>query len=198
MKMEFSAPCERNKQSILDILTVELRVCGTALEIGSGTGQHVVHFANGMSHVEWQPTGLTEELPALAARIAIEAPQNVRPPLPLDVRDTPWPLPGPYDAVFSANTLHIMSWNSVRHFFRGVGGLLDERGLLCVYGPFLYEDVEPVPSNVAFDQWLRVRDAESGIRSFTAVNALAGEQALVLQADHPMPANNQLLVWQRV
>jgi len=197
MVMAFSEPCERNKQSILDILTVELRDCCTALEVGSGTGQHAVHFASGMPHVEWQPTDRTDELPTLAARIAAEAPQNVRSPLPLDVRDTPWLLPDSFNAVYSANTLHIMSWDSVRHFFRGVGQVLDECGLVCIYGPFLYEDVETLPSNVAFDQWLRARDPESGIRSFEAVNALAGEQSLVLKADHPMPANNQLLVWQR-
>ena len=198
MMMAFSESCERNKQSILDILTVELRDCCTALEVGSGTGQHAVYFASGMPHVEWQPTDRTDELPTLASRIAAEAPQNVRPPLPLDVRDTPWPLPDSFNAVYSANTLHIMSWDSVRHFFRGVGQVLDECGLVCIYGPFLYEDVETLPSNVAFDQWLRARDPESGIRAFEAVNALAGEQSLLLKANHPMPANNQLLVWQRV
>ena len=175
--MPFSEACERNKQPILDILAVELHGCGTVLEVGSGTGQHAVHFANGMPQIEWQPTERTDELPTLAARLAAEAPQNVCPPLLLDVRDTPWPLSGPYDAVFSANTLHIMSWDSVRHFFRGVGRLLDEGGLLCVYGPFLYGDGETAPSNTAFDRSLRARDAESGIREFAAVNALAGEQA---------------------
>jgi hypothetical protein len=91
-----------------------------------------------------------------------------------------------------------MSWDSVLHFFRGVGRVLGERGLLCVYGPFLYADGETVPSNIAFDQWLRARDAESGLRLFEAVNELAGEQTLALQADHQMPANNRLLVWRRI
>jgi len=196
MVMAFSESCERNKQSILEILTVELRACFTALEIGSGTGQHAVHFASALPHVDWQPTDLAEELPSLAARITAQAPDNVRPPLPLDVRNPSWP--GPVDAVFTANTLHIMSWDSVLHFFRGAGRTLGDRGLLCVYGPFLYTNVETVPSNIAFDQWLRAREAESGLRSFEAVNELAGEQSLALQTDHPMPANNRLLVWQRV
>jgi len=91
-----------------------------------------------------------------------------------------------------------MSWHSVRDFFRGVGQVLDARGVLCVYGPFLYGDVETVPSNVSFDQWLRERDPDSGIREFAAVNALAESQALTLSADHPMPANNRLLVWKMV
>jgi hypothetical protein len=115
--------------------------------------------------------------------------------LQLDVCDKTWP--GPFDAVFTANTLHIMSWDSVRHFFRGVGRVLDGCGLLCVYGPFLYAGVEMVSSNKAFDQWLRGRDPDSGIREFEDVNALAAEQGLALKVDHQMPANNQLLVWQR-
>ena len=197
MTMAFSESCERNKRPIRDILTVELRDCLTALEVGSGTGQHAVYFASQMSHVEWQPTERMEELPTLTARITAEAPQNVRMPLSLDVRDVPWTLPGKFDAVFTANTLHIMSWDSVRNFFCGVGLVLDEQGLLCVYGPFLYEEIETAPSNIAFDQWLRKRDAESGIRSFEAVSELAGEQSLALRSDYLMPANNRLLVWQR-
>jgi cyclopropane fatty-acyl-phospholipid synthase-like methyltransferase len=194
--MAFSESCERNKQPILDILMVELSGCLTALEVGSGSGQHAVHFASALPHVDWQPTDCAEELSSLAARITAEAPDNVRPPLPLDVRNSSWP--GPVDAVFTANTLHIMSWDSVLHFFRGVGRVLGDRGLLCVYGPFLYADGETVPSNIAFDQWLRARDAESGLRLFEAVNELAGEQTLALQADHQMPANNRLLVWRRI
>jgi SAM-dependent methyltransferase len=195
--MAFSEPCERNKQLILDILAVELHECSRVLEVASGTGQHAVHFANSMPGVQWQPTDRDGELSALAARITAEAPQNVQPPLPLDVRNATWQVPGLFDAVFSANSLHIMSWDSVQHFFRGIGRVLGARGLLCVYGPFLYEGIETAPSNISFDQWLRNRDAESGIREFAAVNALAGDQALTLKADHPMPANNRLLVWQR-
>jgi hypothetical protein len=168
----------------------------TAREVGSGSGQHAVHFASALPHVDWQPTDRGEELSSLAARITAEAPDNVRPPMPLDVRNSSWP--GPVDAVFTANTLHIMSWDSVLHFFRGVGRVLGDRGLLCVYGPFLYADGETVPSNIAFDQWLRARDAESGLRSFEAVDELAGEQSLALQTDHQMPANNRLLVWRRI
>ncbi len=195
--MAFSEPCERNKQLILDILAVEFRDCSSVLEVASGTGQHAAHFANAMPGIEWQPTDQPDELPALAERITAEAPQNVRPPLPLDVRDAPWQVPGLFDAVFSANSLHIMSWDSVLHFFRGVGQVLDKQGMLCVYGPFLYAGIDTAPSNVSFDQWLRNRDAESGIRAFEAVNVLADAQRLELKADHLMPANNRLLVWQR-
>lgn len=193
--LAFSEACERNKQPILDVLVDEFSGCGSVLEIGSGTGQHAVHFANGMPHVEWQPTECDDEIASLHSRVRAEAPQNVRLPLPLDVCDSGWP--GPFDAVFTANTLHIMSWDAVMHFFRGAGQSLAESGVLCVYGPFFYDDVQAVPSNVAFDLWLKERDPESGIRSFAAVNELAGGESLVLQSDYEMPANNRLIVWRR-
>ncbi len=195
--MEFSEASDRNKQPILDILSTELRGCSTVLEVGCGTGQHAVHFARAMPYLKWQPTDRANELPALQARIDAEAPNNVRSPVSLDVCESSWPVPGPFSAIFTANTLHIMSWSSVRNFFRGVGQVLDSRGVLCVYGPFFYADVDTVPSNVSFDQWLRQRDPESGIREFAAVNALAESQAMTLSVDHPMPANNRLLVWRR-
>ena len=195
--MDFCQVCERNKHPILEVLTVDFANCSTVLEVGSGTGQHAVHFAAGLSHVEWQPTERAAHLKSLTARIAAESSPNVQPPRQLDVLDEPWSVSGPVDAVFTANTLHIMSWNSVEHFFRGVGCVLGEAGLLCVYGPFLYADIETTPSNVAFDQSLRARDAESGIRQFEAVDALAAAQGLTLRTDHAMPANNRLLVWAR-
>ena len=195
MELRFSAPCERNKQPILDRLTEELASCTSVLEIGSGTGQHVVHFAAALSAIDWQPTDCREELPSLAARIAAEAPANVRPPQVLDVLDHDWQ--GTYDAVFSSNTLHIMSWEAVRAFFAGVGQVLNDAGRLCVYGPFIYADTETTPGNLEFDRWLRERDPLSGLRTFEAVNQLAAKQSLALHADYAMPANNRLLIWRR-
>ena len=195
MELSFSAPCERNKQPILELLTHELAQCKTVLEIGSGTGQHVVHSARSLADIEWQPTERAEGLASLQARIVAEAPANVRPAKLLDVTDQDWL--GQYDAVFSSNTLHIMSWEAVRAFFLGVGRALSPSGCLCVYGPFLYKGGQTAASNLDFDRSLRDRDPLSGLRSFDAVNALAAEQALMLQADHTMPANNQLLIWRR-
>jgi hypothetical protein len=118
-------------------------------------------------------------------------------PVELDVLVTPWPAP-PADAVFSANTLHIMGWPGVEAFFAGIATALAEDGAkLAVYGPFRYRGDYTSPSNAAFDDWLKRRDPASGIRDFEAVDALARAAGLTLAADHAMPANNQLLVWRR-
>jgi len=191
-----SEACERNKDPILEVLTGELAHSRSVLEVGSGTGQHAVHFAAHLPHLDWHPSELGENLAALAERIRLEGAPNLRAPVTLDVRALPWPV-GPVDAVFSANTLHIMAWSAVPEFFRGVGSVLAAAGVLCVYGPFNYQGRYTSASNAQFDQWLKMRDPVSGIRDFEALDALARAQGLELTADHPMPANNRTLVWRR-
>jgi hypothetical protein len=142
----------------------------------------------------WQPTDRAEYLPDLAARIAAEGPPNLAPPVELDVLAEPWPAVRG-DAVFSANTLHIMSWRAVEALFSGVPRLVEAGGVLAIYGPFKYGGRFTTASNAAFDAMLRERDPQSGLRDFEAVNALAEAVGLKLSADHAMPANNQLLVW---
>jgi cyclopropane fatty-acyl-phospholipid synthase-like methyltransferase len=193
-----SEACERNKGPILEVLAVELATSHAVLEVGSGTGQHAVHFARHLPQLTWQPSEVADEQAALAERIRLEGPPNLRAPMVLDVRSVPWPLPlggAAFDAVFSANTLHIMAWDAVRDFFRGAGETLAAGGVLCVYGPFRYRDRYTSDSNADFDAWLHARDPESGIRDFEALDALARAQDLRLTADHAMPANNQTLVW---
>jgi cyclopropane fatty-acyl-phospholipid synthase-like methyltransferase len=112
------------------------------------------------------------------------------------VRQDPWPIDA-VDAVYSANTLHIMDWQSVQKFFAGVGKVLAPNGVLCVYGPFRYEGRYTSESNAAFDKHLRMRDTGSGIRDAEAVDALAVAQGLALEADYRMPANNQLRIWRK-
>lgn len=192
-----SEACERNKGPILAVLAGELAARRAVLEIGSGTGQHAVHFATHLPHLSWQPSEVPAQLPPLIERITREAPPNVRAPVALDVRDDPWPLAG-YDAVFSANSLHIMAWSAVREFFRGTAAVLRAGGVLCVYGPVRYRGEYTSESNARFDLWLKERDPQSGIRDFEALDALALAQGLRLRADHAMPANNQLLVWRRM
>ena len=194
--LAFSEACERNKQPILDMLRDELAGSNRVLEIGSGTGQHAVHFARHLRHLEWQPTDRADCLPGLVARIAEEGAPNLLAPLELDVLQTHWPAVTA-DAVYSANTLHIMSWPEVEAFFSGVGQVLAVGGVLVVYGPFRYAGRFTSESNAAFDISLRERDAASGIRDIEAVNRLAETQGLALTADHAMPANNQLLVGAR-
>lgn len=191
-----SEASERNKEPILRVLAEAYRDCHSVLEIGSGTGQHAVYFAAHLPHLTWQPSDLPDDLSDLATRIEREGTANLRRPIVLDVRLHPWPA-GPVDGVFTANTFHIMDWESVQHFFQGVGEVLKADGVLCVYGPFRYRGSFTSASNADFDRYLRVRDPASGIRDFEAVHALAHAVGLALVADHAMPANNQTLVWAR-
>lgn len=168
------------------------------LEIGSGTGQHAVHFAAAMPWLAWQCSERAEHLPGIRAWLDEAGLANTPPPLELDVARGPWPVRG-YDAVFSANTLHIMGWPGVEAFFAGVGRLLADAdgGVLAVYGPFNYAGAHTSDSNRAFDAWLQARDPRSGIRDFEAVDALANAVGLRLADDVAMPANNRCLVWRR-
>ena len=194
--LAFSEACERNKQPILGVLRDELVGSSRVLEVGSGTGQHAVHFARHLRHLEWQPTDRADHLRDLAARIAEEGTPNLLAPLELDVLQERWP-PVAADAVYSANTLHIMSWTEVEALFSGVARVLPTGGVLVAYGPFRYAGDFTSESNASFDRSLRERDPASGIRDIEVVNRLAGSLGLALTADHAMPANNQLLVWLR-
>lgn len=194
-----SEACNRNKDPILQVLQQwlgALRV--TALEIGSGTGQHAVHFATHLPLLTWQPTEQAAALAMLAERVRREGPQNLLAPIELDVVMPSWPCsPAGADVVFTANTLHIMGWPQVQSFFHGAGSVLREEGWLFVYGPFRYGGRFTTASNEAFDAALRARDPASGLRDFEAIAELASAQGLALLADVPMPANNQTLVWRR-
>jgi cyclopropane fatty-acyl-phospholipid synthase-like methyltransferase len=194
--LTLSEACERNKGPILAVLREELAASSHVLEVGSGTGQHAVYFAAGLPQLLWQPSELAENLPPLAERIRLEGGTNVRAPVALDVRDDPWPV-APVDAVFSANTLHIMAWSDVCEFFRGAGPVLSSAGVLCVYGPFRFEGRHTSDSNAAFDHFLRQRDPASGVRDFEALDAQAHAHGLRFSANHAMPANNRTLVWRR-
>jgi SAM-dependent methyltransferase len=194
--LPFSEACERNKNPILEVLREAFALAGEVLEIGSGTGQHAVHFSRHLPHLAWQPTDCVENLPGLAARIALEGGDNLRSPVELEVTQACWPVDRA-DAVFSANTLHIMSWPEVECLFAGVGRVLASGGTLAVYGPFRYGGRYTAASNEQFDHGLRSRDPASGIRDFEAVDELARAQGLTLLDDRPMPANNQLITWRR-
>jgi hypothetical protein len=188
-----SDACERNKGPILTILASAFANSRKVLELGSGTGQHAVHFAAHLPHLLWQPTDTGAYLSGLRERIAGEGTANLLPALELDVRNQPWQVES-VDAVFTANTLHIMGWAAVEDLFRGVGTV--GPAVLCIYGPFRYGGKYTSASNADFDRYLRARDPESGIRDFEDVNTLSSEQGLHLLADHALPANNQLLIWQ--
>jgi hypothetical protein len=163
------------------------------LEIGSGTGQHAVHFARDLAHLTWHPTEQLAYLPDLAERVKIEGSHNLRAPTLLDVRQAVWPVRS-VDAVFTANTLHIMSWPEVASLYQGLG-VLAPGGVFCVYGPFRYDGRYTSDSNQEFDRMLNERDPQSGLRDIQAISALAQQYGLRLDADHDLPANNRLLVF---
>ncbi len=188
--------CERNRQPILDVIEARLAEARELLEVGSGTGQHAVFFAEAMPHLHWQPTDLVENLPGIRAWVEDAGLANVSMPLALDVT-ADWPSTR-VDAVFTANSLHIMSEDAVRAFFRGAGQVLQEDGLLIVYGPFNYKGEYTSPSNADFDVWLKERDPQSGIRHFESIDTMAFEADLWLQSDRAMPANNRLLIWKKM
>jgi cyclopropane fatty-acyl-phospholipid synthase-like methyltransferase len=196
MTYSVSEACERNKEPIRKILASAFAHSRKVLEIGSGTGQHAVHCAANLPHLSWQPSDTGDYLPGLRERIAHTGTPNLRPAIELDVRALPWQVE-PVDAIFTANTLHIMAWDAVKDLFRGVGSVLTAPAVLCIYGPFRYGGEYTSASNAEFDRFLQARDPASGIRNFEDVNTLSSEQGLHLLADHLMPANNQLLIWQK-
>jgi SAM-dependent methyltransferase len=191
-----SDACERNKEPILSVLRACFADRTLVLEIGSGTGQHAVYFARHLPHLTWQPTEQLNYLPDLAARVRLEGGGNLRAPTVLDVRQAVWPARS-VDAVFTANTLHIMSWPAVVALYRGVAEVLAPGGVLCVYGPFRYGGEYTSESNGEFDRMLKERDPWSGVRDIEAVCELAGPYGLSLVADHDLPANNRLLVFDK-
>lgn len=195
--LNFSVASERNREPILAILRQLLRHGERVLEIGSGSGQHSIHFCRAMPYVTWQTSELDNNLTALETNLKQAGVANINQPVALDVSWSRWPVTD-LSAVYTANTLHIVSWHQVQALFEGVGRCLEPQGLLIIYGPFRYAGQYTTPSNAEFDRWLRQRDCDSGIRDFEAVQLLAERQGLELLADYAMPANNQLLVWQRV
>ena len=187
-----SEACERNKEPILEVLRGAFAAPLQVLEIGSGTGQHAVHFAAQLPHLTWHPTEQLSYLPDLAARVKLQGTRNLRPPTVLDVRQPVWPLRA-VDAIFTANTLHIMSWPAVMAMFQGFEAVLQLGGVLCIYGPFRYNGRYTSKSNEEFDRMLQERDPQSGLRDINDLTALGAPQGLRLKTDHNMPANNRLL-----
>lgn len=196
MEKPFSTACERNREPIVEILKVIFADCRTVLEIGSGTGQHAVHFAARLPHLVWQTSDRPDNHAGIHAWLHDAKLTNVLPPLTLDVASSPWPDTS-FDAVFSANTCHIMAWPEVQAMFAGIGRVLNPDGVLCIYGPFNYAGAFTSDSNARFDAALRGQGSHMGIRDAESIDALALEQGLHLEADHAMPANNRLRVWRR-
>lgn len=191
----YSEACARNREPILAVLRSAFAGCRSVLEIGSGTGQHAAHFAAAMPWLRWQTSDVPENLPGIRAWLDEAALPNLPPPIALDVNGE-WPA-GPFDAVFSANTLHIMAWPEVEQLYARLPAVLAANARLAIYGPFNYDGAYTSDSNAAFDAALKAAAPHRGIRDFEAVNALAARAGLRLLQDHAMPANNRCLLWQR-
>jgi cyclopropane fatty-acyl-phospholipid synthase-like methyltransferase len=195
MTKPHSPSCDRNRDPILSVLREYFMDRQKVLEIGSGTGQHAVYFAQALPHLSWQASDVAENLPGIREWLDDAHLANTPVPLLLDV-NSQWP-DKRYDAVFSANTLHIMSWQEVEGLFQRLGSMLATDALLVIYGPFNYHGQVTSESNAAFNDWLRARGEHMAIRDFEAVNALAGAIGLRLIQEIAMPANNRMLIWRR-
>ena len=193
----FAESCEQNRAPILEVLRVELTGRSHLLEVGSGTGQHAVYFAPEFPELAWQTSDVIETHAGIISWLEDSGVGNILPPIALDVCKDRWPDAG-YDAVFSANTVHIMSWPEVECLMAGVGQVLEMDGVFCLYGPFNYNGRYTSKSNADFDRWLKQRDPLSGVRDFEALQALAGKAGLRLKEDYAMPANNRTLVWSKL
>ena len=199
----WSAAAERNKAPILALLRGVLPARGEALEIASGSGQHVECFA-ALPGWRWQPSEAdAATLAGLAQRFAASPAPGVRAPLRLDVMEPEWPTEGPpfaaaFDAVYCANLLHIAPWAACTGLMRGAARHLAPGGVLVTYGPYLEDGVPTAPGNLAFDHSLRTRNPDWGLRRLDAVAQEAAHAGLALRERHAMPANNLLLVWQRM
>jgi cyclopropane fatty-acyl-phospholipid synthase-like methyltransferase len=192
---QYSAACDQNKDPILKVIKPLLLNAKSVLEVGSGTGQHCVYFAKELPHLTWQASDQSMYLPSVSAWIDDAKLANTPKALKLNV-DLDWP-EDKYQAIYSANTVHIMSWEMVLNFFKGVGQVLDKGGVFILYGPFNYQGQYTSQSNAHFDLLLKDNNPLSAIRDFEALNQLAQKVGLSLVNDFAMPANNRILCWEK-
>ncbi len=194
--LPFSQACENNKGPILKVLKGVFKDACSVLEIGSGTGQHAVYFAQHLPHLTWHTSDREANHPGIHQWLDAHPQANLQAPITLDVTGH-WPSLE-YDAVYSANTAHIMPWDVTQRMIKKTGESLPSKGVFALYGPMNYNGQFTSPSNAKFDQWLKQQTPEQGIRDFEAVNQIAESVGLNLLKDNPMPANNRLLVWQKI
>lgn len=190
----YSEACERNKAVILQQLQTLLSGHKRVLEVGSGSGQHACFFAPQLGHLRWQPTEMEQMLPVLQANLQQYGNDNIAPAIALDMMQSQ-SFESRFDALYTANTLHIMPWQAVEAGFAQMPGWLQPGALLVVYGPVKYNGKFTTASNARFDLWLKQRDPRSGVRDFEALDRLAAEAGFEFVEDISMPANNQLLLW---
>ena len=192
----YSQAAENNKAPIADVMGKHLPPDASVLEIGSGAGQHALHMAHTFPGITWLPTEREAVVPILRANLALYESHNIQPPLALDLADFIWS-GDPVDAVYAANVMHIVSVTLGERLVQLAAEALKSSGLLMLYGPYKYNGQFTTQSNATFDQWLKDRDPASGVRDFEAVIATAQCTGLTLAQDYAMPANNQMLIFER-
>ena len=192
----YSDACEENKQPILAVIKSYFSTIDNVLEIGSGTGQHAVYFAEHLPQLTWHCSDVKVYHEGIRAWLTDYRNDNISGPYELDVGQHQWPIQQ-VAGIFSANTTHIMSWENVEQLFSGVGKILIAEGHFCLYGPFNYQGRYTSDSNAQFDRYLRQRDPKSGLREFDDLQRLATKAGLIFVNDHEMPVNNRILVWQK-
>ncbi|MFT5573023.1 MAG: cyclopropane fatty-acyl-phospholipid synthase-like methyltransferase [Cryomorphaceae bacterium] len=192
----FSAACERNKEPLQEVLTAYFESINSVLEIGSGTAQHAIHFAQSFPNLTWQTSDQAQYLQGIRSQLESSKPDNVKAPLCIDVNQADWAGGQRFSAVYTANTLHIMTQADVEAFYTGLSSVLQQDAYLIAYGPFKYATKFTSASNQSFDETLRARNCGSAIRDFEFVDGLARAVGFTLLEDVSMPANNQCLIWQ--
>ncbi len=192
-----SPAADRNKAAILEKLKGLLKGNERVFEIGSGTGQHAIHFAQAFPNLNWQTSELPSRLFVTSAVLNTKKLQNLQKPYALDVSSEEWPEINA-DVIYTANTVHIMPWHAVEKMLHGVSKTLKKNGLFIIYGPFKYEGAFTSESNKMFDASLKDFDPLQGIRDFEYLARLSIELGLVLKHDFEMPANNRLVVFEKI
>ena len=193
----YAESCDQNREPILAVIQPLLADCSSVLEIGSGTGQHAVFFAGNMPRLVWQTSDCEQYHHGINQWLQEARLDNTRAPITLDVSTSKWPQQT-FDAVFSANTVHIMHWPEVEAMFSGVASVLKSNGKFLLYGPFNYNGRYTSESNARFDRRLKDGDPDSGIKNFEDLDRLAQQAGLRLHNDYTMPANNRILYWEKV
>lgn len=192
----YSRAAENNRAPIADVMGKHLPPDASVLEIGSGAGQHALHMSHTFPGITWLPSEREAVVPILRANLALYESKNIQPPLVLDLAHFAWS-DDPVDAVYAANVMHIVSESLGERLVQLAADALKSSGLLMLYGPYKYNGQFTTESNATFDQWLKDRDPASGVRDFEAVIATAQCTGLTLAHDYAMPANNQMLIFER-
>lgn len=197
-EIPFSEACERNKETILSVLKKVISpVHRNVIEIGAGTGQHATFFARAFPQLRWTPTETSENLPHLNRVVQESGIKNLTPPFKMRIGEDDFAI-RTYDVIYTANTLHIISWKDCKTLIKLMGHRLQEGGLAIIYGPFNYGGQFTSQSNEEFNDWLKKRDPASGIRNFEDVHNAMEKNGFELVNDYEMPANNRTLVYRRL